>query len=153
MAETIIVTSRNISLSLHVYVTKVQSIHLYKAQLIPIPKHILHLEKKWLHSMAKLPWNALGTHGLYALEDVHSYKIQSLEVAGKAAMCRAAINSTLIFIVPIFVLGLSWSRFMSTSPFFIRSMVSSPLPGGTPLLWPPISMTSNLVSLPSLVVF
>ena len=116
-------------LSLHVYTTKVQSVPLYKSQLLPIPSSIIQYEWKWLHSILRLPWCASGKNGIYNISCLHAHNIQAFEVSSKAAMTRAAINNIRVLEDHFLLLRDTCSEHI---PFAAQLKVTCPLPGGIP---------------------
>lgn len=79
-----------IKLNVHTFNTRVVPIGSYISQLLPCPKKFEATERVFLHTILRLPQNALCHSDFYQLQCLGGLKIRSITVAAASALFRTA---------------------------------------------------------------
>ena len=152
-------SSAPIKLNIHTYNTRVVPVTSYVAQLLPIPQDFLQLERAMLHTVLRLPQNALCHADFLHLDKIGGTACRSFTAASTAALIRTALKTVTGWKIWISQLHEAAQRFLPLEPL-VRGLLTTSLWDSPPLLSTSMKLpsasptipTGVLISLPSSIV-
>ena len=125
-------SSAPIKLNIHTYNTRVVPVTSYVAQLLPIPQDFLQLERAMLHTVLRLPQNALCHADFFHLDKIGGTACRSFTAASTAALIRTALKTVTGWKSWISQLHEAAQRFLPLEPL-VRGLLTTSIWDSPPL--------------------
>ena len=91
--QSIQLAEASIKLNAHTFNTRVVPVASYIAQLLPIPDRFMQIERALLHTVLRLPQNALCHADFFHIHEIGGPSLRSFNAASVAALMRSAIRT------------------------------------------------------------